>query len=46
MVSPRIYLLLVLIMFIMPVNSVSYAGTLTRSECKACKLKKKKTKND
>ncbi|UJR22260.1 hypothetical protein I4U23_025321 [Adineta vaga] len=35
MVSPRIYLLLALLMLILPVQSINYVGTLTASECKA-----------
>jgi hypothetical protein len=27
-------------MFIMPANSINYAGTLTNNECKACKSAK------
>ena len=37
MVSAQIYLLLVLLMLIIPAQAISYAGTLTASECKACK---------
>lgn len=43
MVSQRFYLFLALLMFIMPAYcTINYAGTLTGSECRACKLKKRK----
>jgi hypothetical protein len=41
MVSPRFYLLLVVLMFAIPADCMHYAGTLTPSECRACKLKEK-----
>ncbi|CAF1172667.1 unnamed protein product [Rotaria sordida] len=33
MVSQRFYLILILVMVIMPANSIHYAGTLTGREC-------------
>jgi hypothetical protein len=40
MVSPRFYLILALLMFVIPANGIEYAGSLTINECKACELEK------
>lgn len=40
MISPRFYIFLVFFMLIMYASSIEYTGSLTSSECRACKSKK------